>query len=500
MAPLEFSERFLRYVWQHQEFSSADLHTADGTPVRILSPGAPNLDGGPDFRDARIRIGKVTYIGDVELHTSASDWRSHGHQDDPHYNSVILHVVMTADAITAPARTLSRRTIPLLVLHPFLDGNLHEALTRRLLDDDAKGISHLPCYGINQSVPGDVLLSWIQRLASQRVELKISRYEERLKQLSDERRSVIREPYPRYYGNPEDIPLPRKEYTRRDLSPRALWEQLLYEGVLEAMGYTKNRIPFLALAHTVRLDLLRKHSLGNTQRMMGFLFGAAGLLPSTRSIADKTSRGYVRSLRQQWKEVRGEVKGRLLHEGDWLFFRLRPHNFPTARLATFCLLLPSLFADDGLQRIIDAFRDDTLSSSGRVRALLALFAFTPDDFWRRHFHFRAPAGASGIALGSARVNEILVNVIIPLTLLYARIFNNSTLRTNARRLLSWLPAMPGNQITHKIQSELPGVGIRITTASLQQGVIQLYKAYCHPLRCRECAIDHAARVVPIPAG
>jgi hypothetical protein len=488
MTPLDFSEQFLRCVWQRQEFSTAKLHTADGMPVRILSPGFPNLDGGPDYRDAKIRIGKVTYVGDVELHASASDWLSHGHQDDPHYNSVILHVVMTADTMTPPARTVSRRIIPLLVLHPFLDGNLHEALTRRLLDEDAKRTHHLPCYGLNDAVPSDVVLRWIQKLASDRVEIKIRRFEERLRQLSDERRAVIREPYPRYYGNPEDIPLPRKEYTRRDLSARALWEQLLYEGIMEAMGYTKNRVPFLTLAQAVRLDLLREHSLTDTQMMMALLFGAAGLLPSTRTIADKASRAYVRSLRRRWKEVKRHVKGSLLNEGDWLFFRLRPHNFPTARLATWCFLLPSLFGSNGFQRIIDAFRDDLLSPSMRVESLAALFVFTPDDFWRQHYHFRAPSRKSGIALGTARINEILINVLIPLALLYARVFNNTILRTNARRLLSWLPATPDNLITRTMQSELAGMRATITTANLQQGVVQLYKAYCLPVRCHECAI------------
>jgi hypothetical protein len=395
---------------------------------------------------------------------------------------------MTSNSITTSTRTLSRRSIPLLVLHPFLDPALQEVLLRSLLDEDANRAHHLSCAGLNDTVPIEVIVQWIHKLASDRLELKVRRFEERLKQLSDERRAIIREPYPRYYGNLEEIPPPRKEYTRRDFSVRSLWEQLLYEALMEAMGYSKNRSPFLTLAQAMRLDMLRQHSLADTHTMMALLFGAAGLLPSPRTLADKASRAYVRSLRRRWKEVKGEFKGKRLNEGDWLFFRLRPHNFPTARLASVCFILPSLFANDGFQRLIGSFSGDISSPSRRIESLAALFVFTPDDFWRHHVHFREPAGRSGVALGNARVNEILVNVIIPMALLYARVFNNAAIRTNAHKALSSLRASPDNLITRTIQRDLLGTRAALETAGLQQGAIQLYKFFCLPGRCQECAI------------
>ena len=94
-------ERFIRHIWQHQLFTGTNLRTPDGRPVEILSPGRANYDGGPDFKDARIRINQITYCGDVELHCDAASWRSHNHDTDAHYNKVILHVVMTADPLTA---------------------------------------------------------------------------------------------------------------------------------------------------------------------------------------------------------------------------------------------------------------------------------------------------------------------------------------------------------------------------------------------------------------
>jgi hypothetical protein len=257
---------------------------------------------------------------------------------------------------------------------------------------------------------------------------------------------------------------------------------------MEAMGYSKNRVPFLALAQEIMLEDLRRYSLAEPQTVMAILFGAAGLLPSTRSIREKESRSYVRVLRKKWKELRPEFKRQMLHEGDWLFFRLRPHNFPTTRLAVVCLLLPSLFDDGGLQKIIEIFRDDALPTPRRIELLMSLFKFVPDEFWHCHYHFRGERGISGASLGEARVREILINVVVPFVLLYARIFTNATVRANAHRVFMALPATPDNSIIRKMRKELLKEKGTLKTAAVQQGVIQLYKTYCFSARCGECAI------------
>ena len=95
-------ERFLRHIWEQQRFTSTDLHTSDGRKVEILFPGLPNSDAGPDFMNAHIRVGKTIYAGDVELHRDAGEWESHMHSADPHYNRIILHVVLTADHLRRP--------------------------------------------------------------------------------------------------------------------------------------------------------------------------------------------------------------------------------------------------------------------------------------------------------------------------------------------------------------------------------------------------------------
>ena len=132
-------EAILRRIWHEQNFTAGHLTAFDGRVVRIRSPGVPNTDGGPDFLNAKIQIGSTIFHGDVELHINAQEWLSHKHDADPHYNKVILHVVLVADELSPPARTASRRQIPLLVLHPFLDEKLRHVWREALVDAEKKG-------------------------------------------------------------------------------------------------------------------------------------------------------------------------------------------------------------------------------------------------------------------------------------------------------------------------------------------------------------------------
>ena len=481
-------ERFFRHIWQQQRFNTGGLRTPDGRRVEILSPGTPNTDGGPDFTGAQIRIGNVTYHGDVELHLDALEWDTHLHQNDPHYNRVILHVVLTADPLQPPSHTASKRSLPLLVLHPYLDDTLRTAWMQAIVDDRSERNKTIPCYDLNDVVPVDLTERWLTRLAHERMEMKVRRFEERLKELIDEGRLVIREPFPRYYGNPDEIPPPVKEYTRRDFANRSNWEQLLYEAIMEGLGYSKNTTPFLDLAQSMRLKILRQHDLNDSSVNMALLFGAAGLLPAIKSVPEKVARQYVRQLRKQWKELRPSFRGRILHSADWLFFRLRPGNFPTARLASMCFILPSLFAEDGFRRLINVFKQESLSSKRRIDAMQKMFNFEPDEFWCSRYRFEQRSGGKRLSIGDERVNDLIVNCIIPVVLLYARIFKDASIRVHAQQVFSQLPSPQENSVTRVLQQQLLKKKLAFKSALLHQGGIQLYRLFCTPARCPECAI------------
>jgi hypothetical protein len=173
MAIPNIPERWVRHIWQHQLFTTQDLHSSRGDPVSILSPGIPNLDAGPDFTDASIRIGTTIFHGDVEIHRSAVEWHQHNHGTDPHYNRVILHVVLTAEPIVPPARTAAHRILPLLVLHPFLDPEVERVLTESFPRTDMGAVCDLKCRNLTGGISSDVLNDWLRRLAQERTEEKV---------------------------------------------------------------------------------------------------------------------------------------------------------------------------------------------------------------------------------------------------------------------------------------------------------------------------------------
>ncbi|MDE6824775.1 MAG: DUF2851 family protein [Duncaniella sp.] len=86
-------ERLMQYVWQHRLLMQTDMVTVDGRKVAVIDPGRLNTDAGPDFFNAKVKIGDNLWVGDVEIHVRASDWHRHRHDGDSAYDSVVLHVV-----------------------------------------------------------------------------------------------------------------------------------------------------------------------------------------------------------------------------------------------------------------------------------------------------------------------------------------------------------------------------------------------------------------------
>src|SRR5687768_10932320 len=103
------TEKLFQFIWQFQYINRTGLQTIAGDKIEIVFPGYPNTNQGPDFSDARIRINNTLLAGSVELHLKTSEWKRHGHDGDPNYNNVILHVVFHHDQLFA-------RDIPILEL------------------------------------------------------------------------------------------------------------------------------------------------------------------------------------------------------------------------------------------------------------------------------------------------------------------------------------------------------------------------------------------------
>jgi hypothetical protein len=485
-------ERFLRHIWSNQ-YLKTPLQTTDGRTLRVLDVGHLNSDGGPDFLDAKVKVGAITYTGDVEIHRTTFDWFQHQHQKDPRYNKVVLHVVLEAGHEISPTLVKSGREIPALVLGHFLSESIHTIWQKAILDERAKKTETIRCFEKNDALSPELLNRWLTKLAVERLELKLRRFEERLKQLAREKRMMVRErlwPYgePPLEGEHDEIPPLLPELTQKDFSKKELWEQVLYEGVMEGLGYSKNREPFVRLAQSVTLKIIETLGAGSEEiKIQALLFGAAGLIPKQNTLKEKESRDYVRQLRCEWKALRLSFHSEMLHLADWQFFPTRPANFPTIRIAGACALINKILFDHLFQHIIQTLKTDS-SEKEIEHELIRFFTIETDDFWKHHYHFDEKSAQDVTAIGTMRIREIIINTVIPVALLYARIFKDKDVRAGALAVYHFLPAYENNSITRLMEKQLLKGRYPQKHVNQQQAVIQLYKYYCLEAQCPECEV------------
>ena len=151
------NERLLQFIWQFQLFNHSNLHTTDGEPLQVLHPGMLNTHQGPDFQNARIRVGSTIWVGSVELHLLNSLWREHGHSGDNNYANVVLHVVWQHD-------TELQLSFPTLVLEGRISGVLL-ARYRELMNRKA----FIACDNQLGNIPSVTWQSWKERLVAERL-------------------------------------------------------------------------------------------------------------------------------------------------------------------------------------------------------------------------------------------------------------------------------------------------------------------------------------------
>jgi len=208
---IRFSEKQARLMWQ--QAMGTKLTTAEDEQFNVIYPGRLNGDNGPDFRDAVI-VSKYRWMkGDVEVHVGSSDWHRHKHHIDEEYNNVILHVVMWRDC-DSPTVLESGREVPVLCLASALQ---HQAYL----------LPHrLPCFPTVNHMHTRTLSKILDTAGEQRFRQRADRFRAEL------------------------------ERERAD--------QVLFRGIMRALGYAKNTKPFEELARRIPLSriLVRTSMLG----------------------------------------------------------------------------------------------------------------------------------------------------------------------------------------------------------------------------------------------
>lgn len=207
-------EMLMQYMWEHRLWGARELATNDGRRVRVIDPGRRNTDAGPDFFNAKVEIDGCLWAGNVEIHYRASDWHRHGHDDDPAYDTVVLHVVAKDDA---PVVRANGERIPQMVMECTAEiADRYAALVNSTVE--------LPCRQMIREMTSLDVAEWVQSLIFERLADK----SRRVKGLLD-----------RFHGS---------------------WEDTCYVTLARTIGFGTNSDAFELLAKSLPLNLLHKHA------------------------------------------------------------------------------------------------------------------------------------------------------------------------------------------------------------------------------------------------
>lgn len=370
------NEKLLQFLWQHSLYNTVGLHTTSGDELVVIHPGRLNHDSGPDFSEARVRVGSTTLVGNVEIHVRSSDWVKHGHDDDPAYKNLILHVVYENDIDHAPANT------PVLVLSSAVTESVIAKYSDLVHTDQ-----QLPCAGRHHVVKSITKEGWLSRLLAERWEQKLADWNVLLNNSADD------------------------------------WRNLLYWRLAANFGFKTNATPFLLLAQSLPINIPTRHK-DDLMQLEALFFGQAGLLD------EDFEDDYSRQLQREYDYLRKKYSLKPINKALWKFMRMRPANFPTVRIAQFAALV---------QRSVHLFSQIIETHSVKeIIPLLDVKASEYWDTHFR-FDSVAEHGTPK-ALGRTSIENIIINTIAPIQFLYASRQDTEALRERALQLLEEVPA------------------------------------------------------------
>jgi hypothetical protein len=436
---IKFSEKQVSLIWQ--QVVGKELTSSEDELVNVIYPGRTNGDSGPDFRDAVIVNKSHLTKGDVEVHVKSSDWYSHEHHADAEYNNVILHVVMWHDCNSATLLQ-SGKPVPVLCLAKALQ---HQAY---LLP------CQLPCFQILDHVDRQTLVKLLNTAG-----------EERFKQKAMHFQTEILRP------------------ALRALSAGEEAGQVLFRGMMRALGYAKNTKPFEDLADRMPLNFIEsREGLALKQAL---LLGTAGLLPSQRWQGKFAREKEVQELEQIWQSVGKKVK--TMKESDWSLSHIYPNNSPARRIIAQSYLLERYCEGKLLAGILQLVKEAPLPD--RHHVLENSLTVTGDGYWRDHFDFDVKSKTKISALlGNSKAAEITVNVILPFALSWGELANETKLTEKAIELYRNYPKLAENCITRHMKKQFAFEEPFDFTACHQQGLIHIFRNYCREGRCSECPL------------
>lgn len=379
-------EKLMQYVWKHRLWRSEDMVTNTGKKVRVVDPGLLNTDAGPDFFNAKIEIDGHMWVGNVEMHYRATDWKRHRHDSDKAYDSVILHVVAKDDA---PVRRTNGELIPQLVLEVSPQFNAdYASLVGATIE--------VPCATKIKQVPHLTIVEWVEGLAFERLHGKV----ERIHQLLD--------------------------------SFNGSWEDVCYVTLARNFGFGINNDAFERLARRTPLRLLGKHS-DSVLQIEALLFGQAGMLDAQKPGMDS----YYNQLCTEYAFLSNKFQLTPMEKESWKLFRIRPQNFPYRRIAMLAQFIEGGFRM--MNRILEAEGE---------KEMRALFEVELSGYWTKHYTFGKPNERATATLSRSSIDIILINTVAPLLYAYGELTGDYEMTDKAIKLLEDLRAENNSIVSH----------------------------------------------------
>jgi hypothetical protein len=433
--------------------------------VEVIDPGMQNRDAGPDFFNAKIKIGGQLWAGNVEIHLSSSDWVQHGHHRDKRYNSVVLHL---AEKVNREIVNETGRTVPQcrLVVPPSLREN-----AAFLIHGDSK----LPCQSLLCLLPRKLIETYLPRLAIERLERKTGDVFKLLERFKNS------------------------------------WDEVFYVMLARNFGFGVNADAFYRLALSLPFNYLLKHQ-GDIVQLEALLFGQAGFLddpavsngqessaaqaassrpdnptkpnvpvkqnsldnPDIPVVSDEKDEYYLK-LKEEYRFLRAKYSLKSLEGAPFKRLRVRPRSFPELRIAQMASLLHS---SGRLFSII--LKEEAYDG------MLAHFQTEPSGYWKNHFAFGKPSKEMPKKLGKDSVEGIVINTVAPILFAYGTSLSNERYRERAIHFLeSTRPEKNGTVKAFEKGGVIPRNGADT------QALIQLAREYCDKRKCFYCRIGHA---------
>lgn len=477
-------EKFIYEIWKAQNFNKR-LSTEDGKEIEILNIGEENVEfGGPDFKNARIKIGSITYVGDVEIDGFHSDWKNHGHNINRRFNSVILHAVLNNESNQQFVYTKEGRKVQTVCIGALLNESLRESIQKAIITEREKRLSRFSCEELNHILPEKTKMDFLFDLGLHRFRKKIEKMFTRLKEIKYIYEFKAKEPVVKY-----ELPqnFYQRTFTASDFEDKEIWEQLFYEILFEALGYSKNQNIMVDLSRSVNLKFLRL--LKNNDNFLGLietsLFAISGLVNEDKNPYENDK--YFIDFKERWEHIKKIYSGEKYELTQWHFMKTRPQNFPTLRLAGGAHLIYKIVKERLIEKIFNAFIN-MKNEKAILNSVKSLIIVKGEGFWSRHYSLDSTNNVEiKYFVGASRADEIIVNVVLPFVLLYFETFNKKEPAEKALRIYSdFIQASENNLV--KEMSELLHLNDAWKRSILYQGMIDLFRSYCSKNNCLECKI------------